>query len=382
MPRAGSLRVRTRPVNLPARLQLHLATFAVALVGGLACDVVSLPAGTSSATNAIAGAACPEWGSGKPLGGSFTGKADVDANLGAFMQAAVDIQRIAVQSEANVSAACIEMGRDLGIAEDKLKSQDDDKVSVPCAAVAAQIDVILKAGAKLSVAYEPPSCQMDASFKSKCEAECGIEVDPGKVVAECEPAKLSGYCSGTCGGSCEGTCDGTCSGECSAKDAKGNCIGECKGTCTGKCDSTCHAKCEGEWKAPSCDVEVEKSKVKADCSANCEASADFRASCRPAKVNIAHDANVEASAKLAATLKANLPALLQAQIRLGKQLAGDLKVVVAAGNKLRGELQGAGGHAAACVSAAVQGLASASLKINVSVKASASVSGKAGAKAG
>lgn len=369
-------------MKLPARLQTHLLAFTVAAAGGLACDVISLPAGTSSATNMVAGAACPEWGSGKPLGATFTGKADVDATLGAFMQAAVDIQRIAEQSEANVAAACIKMGRDLGVAEDKLQSQDDDKVSVPCAAVGAEIDAILKGGVKLSVAYEPPSCQMDASFKSKCEAECGMEVDPGKVVASCEPAKLSGYCQGTCGGSCEGTCNGTCSGECSAKDAKGNCVGECTGTCTGKCDSTCHAKCEGEWKAPSCDVEVEQSKVKAECSANCEASADFRASCRPAKVDVKHDANVEAATKLAATLKANLPALLQAQIRLGKQLVGDLQVVVKTGNKLRGELQGAGSKAIACVSAAVQGLASASVKINVSVKASASVSGKAGAKAG
>jgi hypothetical protein len=369
-------------VTLPARLQIHLLAFLVALVGGLACDVISIPTGTSTATNAIAGAACPEWGSGKPLGASFTGKADVDATLGAFMQASLDIQRIAVQSETNVANACIKMGRDLGIAEDKLKSQDDDKVSVPCAAVAAHIDMLMNGGVKLSVAYEPPSCQMDASFKSKCEAECDIEVDPGKVVAECEPAKLSGYCSGTCSGSCEGTCNGTCSGECSAKDAKGNCVGECKGTCTGKCDSTCHAKCEGEWKAPRCEVEVEQSKAKADCSASCEASADFRASCRPAKVAIKQEGNVEAATKLAATLKANLPALLQAQIRLGKQLAGDLQVVIKTGNKLRGELQGAGSKAIACVSAAVQGLASASVKINVSVKASASVSGKAGAHAG
>ncbi|MFV8749384.1 hypothetical protein ACNOYE_02405 [Nannocystaceae bacterium ST9] len=369
-------------MKLPARLQLHLLAFLIALVGGLACDVISVPTGTSTATNAVAGAACPEWGSGKPLGASFTGKADVDANLGAFMQAALDIQRIADQSEANVSAACIKMGRDLGVPDDKLKSQDDDKVSVPCAAVAAQIDTILKGGVKISVDYQPPSCQMDANFKSKCEAECGMEVDPGKVVAECEPAKLSGYCQGTCSGSCEGTCNGQCSGECTAKDSKGNCIGECKGTCTGKCDSTCHAKCEGEWKAPSCEVEVEESKVKAECSANCEASADFRASCRPAKVDVKHDAKVEAAAKLSATLRANLPALLQAQIRLGKQLAGDLQVVVKTGNKLRGELQGAGAKAGACVSAAIQGLASASVKINVSVKASASVSGKAGAKAG
>ncbi|HVI00648.1 MAG TPA: hypothetical protein VM869_18145, partial [Enhygromyxa sp.] len=298
------------------------------------------------------------------------------------VQASADISRLADQSYAAVTNACVKMGRDLGVPEDQLAGEPNDKATKPCAAVGAKIEQIIKANAAIQVSYQPPRCQMDANFQAKCDAECGLEVDPGKVVAECEPAKLSGYCQGTCSGQCEGTCTGECQGECTAKDAQGRCVGECKGTCTGSCDATCHAKCEGTWKAPRCEVEVEKSQVKAECAANCEASAKVRASCQPAKVDIKSSANAEAMTKLVATLKTNLPALIQAQLRLGKQLAGDIKVVVDASKSLKGRLNGAGNKAVACVSAAASALVSASVKVNVSVKASASVSGKAGASAG
>jgi hypothetical protein len=368
-----------------ARLRLHLLAFVVALVAGIACDVAlptSVPTSAGAVSKAAAGAACPEWGSGNVIGASFTSDAALNADIAAFVQASFDIQRLADQSYANVTAACVKIGRDLGVPEDQLKGEANDSASKPCAAVSARIDQIVKANAAVSVAYQPPRCQMDASFKAKCEAECGLEADPGKVVANCEPAKLSGYCQGRCEGRCEGTCTGECQGECEAKDAQGRCVGECKGTCKGSCDATCHAKCEGTWKAPRCEVEVEQSKVKAECSANCESSAKVRASCQPPKLDVRAQASTAAMQQLVATLKANLPALLQAQLRLGKQLAGDLRVVANTGKRLQGQLSGAGGKALACVSTAATALAQASVKINVSVKASASVSGSAGAKAG
>jgi hypothetical protein len=377
-------------VTALVRLRLHLFAFAVALLTGIACDVslpTSVPTSGGGGGGGLDGlaksAACPEWGSGKIIGGSFTADAEVNAQIAAFVQASYDIERAANQAYANVTTACVKMGKDLGIPEAELQGTAADSASAPCNAVAAKIDAILKANAsaKLEVAYQPPRCQMDASFKANCEAECGLEVDPGKVVANCEPAKLSGYCQGTCTGQCEGTCTGECQGTCEAKDAQGRCVGACNGTCKGSCDATCHAKCEGTWKAPRCEVEVEQSKVKADCSANCEASAKVRASCQPPKLEVKASAQAEAMTKLVGTLKANLPALLQAQLRLSKQLAGDIKIVVDTGNKLKGQLKGAGGKAFACVSAAATAMVQASVKINVSVKASASVSGKAGASA-
>ncbi|WP_106092201.1 hypothetical protein [Enhygromyxa salina] len=363
------------------RLRLHVFAFVVALLTGLACDI-SLPTTIpTSIDGAAKSVACPEWGSGNVIGASFTGDAALNAQIAAFVQASMDIERVANQAYANVTAACVKMGKDLGVSAAELQGSAADSASAPCNAVAAKIDAIVKANAAIKVSYQPPRCQMDANFKASCDAECGLEVDPGKVVAECEPAKLSGYCQGTCTGQCEGTCTGECQGECSAKDAQGRCVGECKGTCSGSCDATCHAKCDGTWKAPRCDVEVEQSKVKADCAANCEASAKFRASCQPPKLDVTTSAQAEAMTKLVATLKANLPALIQAQLRLSKQLAGDIKVVIDSGAKLKGQLSGAGSKAVACVTAAVGAMAQASVKINVSVKASASVSGKAGASA-
>ncbi|EDM76232.1 hypothetical protein PPSIR1_42191 [Plesiocystis pacifica SIR-1] len=361
---------------------------ALALGSGLACDL-QLPTGTTNAggaANAVAkgaaSASCPEWASGKMIGGSFTSDAELNADIAAFMQASADISTLADSSYKAVAKACVNMAADLGIPGDQIKPKDGDAATPACNAVSAKIGQIIKANAAVKVNYTPPSCQMDANFKAQCEAECGVEVDPGKVVAECEPARLSGYCEGTCGGRCEGTCEGSCQGECSAKDAQGNCIGECKGTCSGQCSATCHAKCTGEWKAPHCEVEVQKSQVKAECSANCEANANVRASCKPPVVDVQAQAQADAMKALTATLSKNLPALLQAQVRIGKQLSSDIKIVIASGKRLKGQMSGAGAKAVTCVGQAVNAMASASVKLNVSVKASASVSGKVGAKAG
>jgi hypothetical protein len=223
---------------------------------------------------------------------------------------------------------------------------------------------------------------VNADFEAKCQAECKVEIDPGKIVAECEPAHLSGYCEGTCSGQCEGTCKGQCQGECTAKDAQGNCVGQCNGTCSGSCDATCHAKCEGTWKAPHCDVEIQRPKAEAECAASCKARADVKAACSKPRVDVQANAAAGDMAKLVATLRTNLPALINAQVRLGRQLRGDIKAMVDAGASLRGRLQGSGEHAVACVAAAANAMAEASLRVSVSVEVSASVSGSVGAKSG
>jgi hypothetical protein len=367
------------------RLCLFSSAFALALVTGLACDVSmpsTLPTSTGAVGKAAGAAACPELSSGNVLGATFTSDAKLNADIKAFVQASADIQRLADNSYAAVTKACAAIGRDLGVPAEQLQGDANDKVSKPCAAVGAKIDQIIKANAAVQVRYQPPRCQMDANFRAKCDAECGLEVDPGKVAASCEPAQLSGYCQGTCTGRCEGTCTGECQGECSAKDAQGRCVGECKGTCKGSCDATCHAKCEGTWKAPRCETEVQPGSAKAECAASCDSSAKVRASCQPPKLAIDGAAQAAAMQTLVASLRTNLPALIQAQVRLGQQLGGDIQAVVGASKRLQGRLDGAGNKAVACVSAAASGLVSATAKINVSVKASASVSAKAGAKAG
>jgi hypothetical protein len=83
--------------------------------------------------------------------------------------------------------------------------------------------------------------------------------------------------------------------------------------------------------------------------------------------------------RLAATLQANLPALLHAQIALGKRMLGDVRVVVDVGAQLPKVVGDAGAQALACIAAGAHASVQASARINVSVEASASVSGRVGA---
>jgi hypothetical protein len=85
------------------------------------------------------------------------------------------------------------------------------------------------------------------------------------------------------------------------------------------------------------------------------------------------------AARLAATLQANLPLLLHAEVALGKRLLGDLEVVGQVGAQLPRIVGNAGARALACVAAAANASASASMRVKVSVQASASVSGRVGA---
>ena len=85
------------------------------------------------------------------------------------------------------------------------------------------------------------------------------------------------------------------------------------------------------------------------------------------------------AARLAATLQANLPTLLHAEIALGRRLSADAEVVGQVGAQLPRIVGDAGAHALACIAAAADVTARASFSIRVSVQASANVSGKVGA---
>ncbi len=336
--------------------------------------------GAGGLLGALEGAACPELaGGGSALQGKFTGKAALNVKIGAFVQAARDLVSLSAQMDAEVTSACQRMGADLGVAPAQMQATEGIAASTAaCNAVSAQIGAALKGGVTFKASYTPPKCQVNAAAHAGCQGHCKVEVEPAEIVAKCEPGKLSGQCKGTCKGACDGTCSGTCQGECTAKDAQGRCTGQCKGTCQGSCSATCHASCEGEWRAPKCEGHVNGPKVDADCKASCDASAKITAQCTKPALDLQASANAEALGKVVATLRANLPTLITAQFKIGKEVAGDVQTLVRIGGQLRGELEGAGGKAVACVSAAATAVASASVSVNVSFKASASVSGKAG----
>lgn len=357
-----------------------ILALAIAGTSATACSALLGEQGS----DAVAGLACPEWGSGNAIGGAFTADAELNAQIGVFVQSSLEIAQLTKKIKGEVKTACTNMGRDLGLTADQMKALDEPEGDIkgPCNAVSARIREIVKAQAEIKVTYTPPKCSVNAEFEAQCQADCKVEIDPGKIVAECQPAHLSGYCEGTCSGQCDGTCKGECQGECTATNAQGECVGECKGECKGSCDATCHAKCEGTWKAPHCDVEIQQPKAAAECQASCKARADVKAACSKPQVTVEANAAAEDMAKLLATLRTNLPALINAQVRLGKQLQGDVKAMVKAGQSMRGRLKGSGQKAVACVGAAANAMAEASIRVSVSVEVSASVSGSVGAKSG
>ena len=334
---------------------------------------------------ALGMAACPEMGAGvDALRANFSADVRANGKVATFITAAKDLAAVSTQIEAEVADACRRIGADLGVSPQEMAPRDEagGQASGACAAVSARIDAILRGGIYVQVSVVPPACQANVQAEASCKGACSAQVDPGQIVAHCDPARLSGYCQGRCSGQCEGRCNGQCNGQCSARDAQGNCVGQCSGQCYGTCDATCHARCEGQWQAPKCEGSVTPPSADAECNASCHAHADVNAACSPSQVSVRANQNAELAMRLVATLQANLPRLLHAEIALGRRLASDVQVVGQVGAQLPNVIGHAGGRALACVGAGVDASASASARINVSVKASASVTGRVGASSG
>ncbi|MCA9594787.1 MAG: hypothetical protein KC776_15815 [Myxococcales bacterium] len=328
---------------------------------------------------ALGAAACPALGSGDPLQFNYSANASANGKVKSFVLAARSLMETSTKMEALATQACRNMGRDLGIPDQAMTAQNDEpgaSAKAACTVVAGQINAILRAGIQIQAQVSPPQCQANFQAKARCEGACSAQVDPGQIVAQCEPGKLSGYCQGRCEGQCEGVCQGQCNGQCSAMNAQGQCNGQCNGTCNGGCTATCHAKCEGQWQAPKCEGSITPPSADAECNASCNATANLQAECTPAQVNVQTNANTEMAMRLATTLRANLPYLLKAEIGLGRRVAADAKVVVDVGAQLPKIIGNAGAQAVACVAAAAQASVQASARINVSIQASASVSGQ------
>jgi hypothetical protein len=326
---------------------------------------------------------CPQLvGSGDPLQASYSANARANAKIRTFVAASRDLVEVSVQAEGIASEACMRMARDLGIPDSQIQSNPDQpggKAQGACSAVAARIDAIFREGLSVQVTARPPACQANLQAKAQCEGACNVEVDPGEIVAHCDPGRLSGYCQGECGGHCDGTCRGRCDGQCSARDANGQCAGRCDGNCHGGCDATCHAECRGQWQAPKCEGYVRPPSADAECQASCSARADFQAQCTPAQVTVRANQNAEMAARLVGTLQANLPELIRAEVALGKRVAASAQVVVQVGAQLPKLIGNAGAQALACVAAASSASVKASARIDVTIRASASVTGRVGA---
>jgi hypothetical protein len=330
----------------------------------------------------FATAACPELGgNADALRAQYAANAQVNAKVRTFVQAAKDLGTVSGQIEAEAADACQRIAMDLGATAQELAPRDEPggRASAACGAASARMDAILRQGISVRATATPPQCQANVQAEASCQGACTVDVDPGEIVARCDPGRLSGYCQGQCSGRCEGRCSGACNGNCSARNAKGECVGTCSGDCEGTCDATCHARCRGTWQAPKCEGYVRPPSADAECNASCRAHANVNASCSPAVVNVQVSQNAEMAVRLAATLRANLPQLLHAELALGRRLMADVQTVGQVGAQLPKIVGDAGAHALACIAASADVTARASVSIRVSVQASASVSGKVGA---
>ncbi len=346
--------------------------------------------GFGGATGAALGDfACPELRGGA-MNGNFEADARANGTIRAFVTAASDLEAAAARAEAQVGGACERMARDLGIPpEQTTPAQGQSRVAAVCNAVSVRMEAIMRTGASASLHAQatPPQCHASADIEASCRGQCNVSVDPGYVRAHCAPGHLYGRCEGTCSGQCNGTCNGDCQGQCLAHgqagapgaNAAGHCAGQCNGTCRGSCNADCHGGCNVEIKEPKCDIAVQAPSASGHCEGSCKAHADLTAQCTPPVVQVQVAIETGEMGRLAATLRANLPALIEAEVAYGERIAGDIQILVRAGAELPRAMGHLAAHADACVAAAANAVLNAQASIHVSVQASASISGRAGA---
>lgn len=333
----------------------------------------------SDATSALC---CDDFQVGADLSGAdFDLEGEADVRFKAFAQGASDLAAVATATLDDVRLACENIARDMGAEAADIEAAEGTSgraaVTAWCNLAVGQIEAKIGAngsgelGARLTVNFEPPRCEIavDATLDCKAgcnvEAGCDVEAEPptctgGKLTVECSGScsgeanasvSCTGECTGTCSGSCTATaeapsiqCQGTCEGTCSANaqgtgngaQADGSCNGFCSGTCTptpgsaavmcegtckGSCSAectaqagvkfTCDGTCEGDFEAPKCEggkLEV-ACEMDADCEASCDGSASAKAECQPPSVSIDYELTASATAETQFELEAAVASL-------------------------------------------------------------------------
>ncbi len=279
--------------------------------------------------------------------------------LKAFLAATVLLNESVLEAEASMKVSCGVMAKELGV-------PDEGDTATVCNAVSEAIkenlSVGLKAGAALTINYEPAVCTINASVAASAAASC-----EGKATADVAVT-------------CQGTCNGTCNGECEGSTGSG---GQCEGVCKGSCEGSCDGYADVE--------------ASAECEAHAEINASVEAECTEPKLEVEFAADVVVDGpkveKVKAALMAGMPKMLSLQARAKVPLlkaftawAKSAKSLAESSGKLFASL----GDQAACVSGQLAGAASmvagieASIDVQVSVSASVSTSASAegGASAG
>ena len=362
------------------------------------------------------------------FGKEFSLKADVAAKIKAGVGAAASLKALSDKLEADLSAACGTLAKDLG---DTGTYKDAQEACKAASKVIGDAKAKLGASAKIGIDMTEPSCGVDIKAYGDCAGHCDASIKPGEVDVKCEPGKLQGTCSGQCSGSCDlsaaaacsgecdgtcdadvkGSCSGKCNGKCDGKASTAECAGSCEGKCSGNVKATCKGKCGGSCKltakascqgtcsgscdvkmeAPKCTGKMEPPQMSAECKAKCDVGLQAKAVCTPPHVafRITGAADAKFAASLQGTMEKDLPALFAVAKGMAEhagQLVDSAKTVITG---VQGAVQGAGSPMAiakltACVGAPFTGAldavgkVQANVSVSVSVSASASASGSAG----
>lgn len=182
--------------------RLLLAAFGAALVLS-GCSKVKDAAGGK-----IPGGGLP---SGKVDPNECSGLSGSDAGrkLKAFLTATQELEKVTTDASVEIKTGCVDMGKDLGMAEGDLGGETNDVCAKVLSSIQANLKAGLKGGAKLKVVAEPAVCKADLDMQAKAAAECEGKADVGpgganassqcrasgsiKVAAElkCEPPKFT-----------------------------------------------------------------------------------------------------------------------------------------------------------------------------------------------
>jgi hypothetical protein len=284
---------------------------------------------------------------------------DVGRKVGAFLNAAVLLEKETKELDAQTRALCLSMGSKLGV-----KLTGDTKTI--CNKVATQlrsdISTSLKPEAKLIVKHQPAVCKVDMDAAIKAQAQC--------------EAKAEAEVNVSCKGTCQGTCRGKCNGTCSATNADGSCAGSCSGVCEGGCSGSC----QGEANASG----------SVECEAVAEVRTNLDAQCTPPTLEIVFDPKLVVNQakldKAIAAINVGLPGLLALSAKASGPVLSSVVTFAKAATALvnsSGNFAASLGAASVCVIAQLVAAATVAVNvqvtIQVSVEASASVGGACGA---
>src|SRR5687767_1756973 len=131
---------------------------------------------------------------------NFKLDAKASAQLKGGLEAAINLQGLAAEIDAELAAACNGLAKDLGGKGDVKSGPDACKAAIK---VMGEVKAKMGASAKLAIDLAPPVCSASMDAMADCAGSCDASVKGGKAEVKCEGGEISGECGAKCSGSCQ-----------------------------------------------------------------------------------------------------------------------------------------------------------------------------------